>query len=107
VRSKRETSAFNRNNYKKNKERKYYRKNDYKSSININRTNKLTNPLPNSKRNRIIVRLSPYNYRDSHVRRSRNVESTQTPPIIKNRYRSVRHESGIENIKIQIKSTYK
>jgi hypothetical protein len=44
--------------------------------MNINKINKLTNPLPNSKRNKIIVRLPPYNYRDSHARRSRNVGLT-------------------------------
>jgi hypothetical protein len=107
MRSKRKTSAPNRNNYKKSKEREYYRENDYKSNININRADRLTNPLSNNKRNRIIVRPPPYNYKNSHVRRSRNAGSTQAPPIIKNRYRGVRYKSRIENTETQIKPTYK
>jgi uncharacterized Fe-S cluster-containing protein len=76
MRSKRGTSALNRNNYKRSKERKYYRENDYRFSIDIDKANKLINPLPNSKRNRIIVRLFSYSYRDSYVRRSRNAGPT-------------------------------
>jgi hypothetical protein len=65
--------------------------------MDIDKTNRSTNPLPNNKRNRIIVKLPPYNYRDSYARRSRNAGPTQAPPIIKNRYKGVRHESGIRN----------
>jgi hypothetical protein len=44
--------------------------------MDINKANRLTNPLPNNKRNKIIIRPPPYSYKDSHVRRSRNAEST-------------------------------
>jgi hypothetical protein len=75
--------------------------------MDIDRADRLTDPLPNSKRNETIVRPPPYNYRDSHVRRSRNAGSTQAPPIVKNKYKGVRYESGTENIETQIKPTYK
>jgi hypothetical protein len=107
ARGKRGTSAPNRNNYKRSKKREYYRENDHKSSINIDKTDRLTDPLPNSKRNGIIVRPPPYSYRDSHARRSRNAGPTQAPPMVKIGYRGVRHETGTGNTETQIKPTHK
>jgi hypothetical protein len=75
--------------------------------MDIDRIDRSTNPLPNNKRNGIIVRLPPYSYRDSYARRSRNAGPTQAPPIVKNGYRGVRHESKIGNTETQIKPTHK
>jgi hypothetical protein len=44
--------------------------------MNIDRADRLTNSLSNNKRNKIIVRLPPYSYRDNYVRRSRNAGPT-------------------------------
>jgi hypothetical protein len=44
--------------------------------MDVNKANKPIDSLPNSKRNKIIIELSLYSYKDSYVKYSRNVKST-------------------------------
>jgi hypothetical protein len=60
--------------------------------MDVDRLNRPINLLPDSKRNKTIIRLSLYSYRDNYVRRSYNADLTKTPPINKNKYKGVRYE---------------
>jgi hypothetical protein len=57
--------------------------------MDVDKAYKLINLLPDSKRNKTIIRLFLYSHRDSYIERSRNVGFTKTPPINENRYKNV------------------
>jgi hypothetical protein len=75
--------------------------------MNVNRANRLTDLLPNSKRNEIIIGPSFYSYKNSYVKHSRNAGLTQAPFIGKNKYKEVRYKSRIGNTGTRIKPIYK
>jgi hypothetical protein len=71
----RKANAIERYDYEKGKERRYYKKDNYRLSIGVSSADKPTGILLYNKK-KIILKLSPDSHRDSYIRRNRDINAT-------------------------------